>query len=227
MNEKVLFNGKEKVHCKWKNFIATCNEIPDDEVDSPFWDRLLITHEVTRLTPSDMLTYYAKGGKTFTQKHDIHLPQEADILAISLNADKLKKVLDVCHSELSDRALSFLPTLVKNVMCVWQMTEDRALVKTTELLVGKTIAKELAKTLVPKEIREVYDIVDGIGQCISTDEYNKKYDQLELAYGKASAGGFVTEQDEVDLQKRIADEEAKLDFLKSDEDEADVLNQFN
>ena len=62
MNERVLFNGKQKVPCQWTNFIATCNSIPEDEVDSPFWDRFLITHEVNRLSPSDMLNYYAKGG---------------------------------------------------------------------------------------------------------------------------------------------------------------------
>lgn len=225
MNEKILFNGKEKIDCVWTNFIATCNEIPDDEVDSPFWDRFLITHEVTRLSPSDMLNYYAKGGKAFTQRHNINLPEEADIAAIQLNPDKLKKVLDVSHSELSDRALSFLPVLVKNVMCVWGMTEDRGLVKTAELLVGKKIAKDLASTLVPAEIRALYDIIDGIGQCVSNEEYNKKYDQLELAYGAASKGGFITKADEGDLQTRIADEEGKLDFLKSD-DAAEVLNQI-
>ena len=70
MNERVLFNGKEKLPCKWTNFIATCNEIPDDESDSPFWDRFLITHDVKRLSPADMMKYYNKGGKTFRQNHN-------------------------------------------------------------------------------------------------------------------------------------------------------------
>lgn len=225
MNEKVLFNGKEKIDCQWTNFIATCNEIPDDEVDSPFWDRFLITHAVTRLSPGDMLNYYAKGGKDFSQNHNIKLPEESDLAQINLNPDKLKKVLDVAHAELSDRALSFLPTLVKNVMCVWGLNEDRGLVKTTELLVDKSVAKELAKTLVPKEIRALYDIIDAIGQCVSNEEYNKQYDRLEMAYGDASKAGLITKQDEADLQGKIAEEEAKLDFLKTDDE--DVLNQFN
>jgi len=224
MNERVLFNGTEKVPCQWTNFIATCNEIPDDEVDSPFWDRFLITHEVTRLSQADMLGYYDKGGKAFTQSQDIRLPESSDIDAITLSSGKLKKVLDVAHSELSDRALSFLPTLVKNVMIVWGMNEDRGLVKTAELLVGKAVAKELAKTLVPKEVRELYDLVDAIGQCMSTEEYNSKYDQLEIAYGVASKAGNITEHDQADLQIRIAEEEAKLSFLKSSDDES-VLSQ--
>jgi len=226
MNEKVLFNGTNKVPCQWQNFIATCNEIPDDEKDSPFWDRFLITHEVTRLSQADMLTYYSKGGKKFMQTHTINLPELSDIENIVIDAVKLKKVLDATHSELSDRALSFLPTLVKNVMIVWSMNQDRALVKTTELLVGKAVAKELAKTLVPKEVRALYDIVDAIGQCVSTDEYNKQYDRLEMAYANANAAKVITEQDEADLKVRIVEEESKLSFLKPDDDE-DILNQLN
>jgi len=222
MNEKVLFNGTEKVPCVWTNFIATCNEIPDDEVDSPFWDRFLITHEVTRLSQADMLKYYAKGGKDFKQTHDIYMPEKTDIDAIQLSPEKLRKVLDVCHKDLSDRALSFLPILIKNVMVVWSLNEDRGIVKTAELLVGKPQAKELAKTLVPKEIRELYDIIDAIGQTLSNEEYNRQYDKLELAYGDASAKGFLTKADEEDLKKRITYEESKLDFLKDDSE--DVLN---
>jgi len=226
MNEKVLFNGTEKVPCQWQNFIATCNSIPDDEVDSPFWDRFLITHEVTRLSQSDMLNYYAAGGKKFNQNHTIYLPEQSDIDSITLDESKLKKVLDVTHADLSDRALSFLPILVKNVMCVWKMNQDRALVKTTELLVGKAVAKELAKTLVPKELRALYNIIDAIGQCVSTDEYNKQYDRLEMAYANANVAKVITTQDEADLKLRIVEEEGKLSFLKPEED-ADILNQFN
>ena len=224
MNERVLFNGTEKVPCVWTNFIATCNEIPDDEVDSPFWDRFLITHEVTRLSQSDMLRYYAKGGKEFNQTHDIQMPEKADIDAITLSPEKLRKVLDVCYKNLSDRALSFLPILIKNVMIVWSLNEDRGIVKTAELLVGKPLAKELAKTLVPKEIRELYDIIDAIGQTLSNDEYNRQYDKLELAYGEASTKGLLTKSDEEDLKKRITSEESKLDFLKDDSE--DVLKDI-
>ena len=225
MNEKVLFNGTEKIPCQWDNFIATCNEIPDDEVDSPFWDRFLITHEVTRLSQSDMLKYYAKGGKAFSQQQSITMPEKTDIDAIKLTQAKLQKVLNVCHKDLSDRALSFLPVLVKNVMCVWGMNEDRGLVKTAELLVGKAVAKELAKTLVAKEIREIYDIIDAIGQTLNNEDYNRQYDKLEMAYGEANAKKLLLPSDEDDLKKRLAEEESKLSFLK--DDESDVLNKFN
>lgn len=223
MNEKVLFNGKEKIDCQWNNFIATCNEIPDDEKDSPFWDRFLVTHEVGRLSRADMLDYYAKGGKSFRQTHKIQLPEQVDIDAITLDPAKLKKVLDMVHEKLSDRALSFLPTLVKNVMCVWGMSQNKALVKTASLLAGKAIAKNLAAVLVDPKLRSVYDIIDAIGQCMTNAEYNVQYDRLDEAYKIADNAGLILADDALDMKDRVALEEAKLDFLKTDDEEA-ILN---
>ena len=223
MNEKVLFNGKEKIDCQWNNFIATCNEIPDDEKDSPFWDRFLVTHEVGRLSRADMLDYYAKGGKSFRQTHKIQLPEQVDIDAITLDPAKLKKVLDMVHEKLSDRALSFLPTLVKNVMCVWGMSQNKALVKTASLLAGKAIAKNLAAVLVDPKLRNVYDIIDAIGQCMTNAEYNVQYDRLDEAYKIADNDGLILADDALDMKDRVALEEAKLDFLKTDDEEA-ILN---
>ena len=228
MNEKVLFNGKEKVPCKWSNFIATCNEIPDDEIGSPFWDRFLITHEVKRLSPSDMLKYYSKGGKAFSQKHDIQLPEQSDIDSISLDPKKLKKAIDLIYNNLSDRALSFLPTLIKNVMCVWNFDQDNAFVKTAELLAGKEVAKNLAKTLVPDEIKNVYDMIDMIGSSSNHEEYNKNYDKLEALTKVALSAGVLTKDVEENIKSRLTEEEDKLSFLiKNDEVYDDLNNQLN
>ena len=225
MNERILFNGKERLDCKWNNFIATCNEIPEDEVGSPFWDRFLITHKVNRLSQSDMLGYFAKGGKTHLQKHNIPMPDPAAIAAITLNPDKIRKTLDQIYKDLSDRAITFLPTMVKNVMTIWKLSEDKAFIKTTELLVSKEAAKELAKNLVSPEIRALYDIVDTIGQCSSTEDYDERFDQLEKAFGVAKATGKLTPSDFQDIQNKLAEEEAKLKFLKDDSEE--ILDQFN
>ena len=224
MNERVLFNGKEKLPCKWTNFIATCNEIPDDEADSPFWDRFLITHDVKRLSPADMMKYYNKGGKTFRQNHNISIPEQADIDAITLDPNKLKTVLDATHSDLSDRALSFLPVLIKNVMCVWGYDESRGMVKTAELLVGKTAAKNLAKNLVPAPVRDVYDAIDTVGMCVSPSDYNDAYDKFEKAYTKAEGLSLLTDSDKEQMKLRMEEEEEKLEFLKEDVVNEDALS---
>ena len=223
MNERVLFNGKEKMPCKWNNFIATCNEIPDDEKDSPFWDRFLITHDVKRLSPADMMKYYNKGGKTFRQNHNITMPEQADIDAITLDPIKLKTVLDEMHSSLSDRALSFLPILIKNVMCVWGFDESRGMIKTAELLVGKTAAKNLAKNLVPAPVRAVYDAIDTIGMCVSPSDYNEAYDKFEKMFVAAEKMNLLSDSDKEQMKSRMTEEEAKLEFLKEDTVNEDAL----
>ena len=222
MNERVLFNGEERIDCNWTNFIATCNAIPDDEKDSPFWDRFLITHKVNRLSQSDMLGYFAKGGKDHRQRHNISVPSPEDLKGVNLDSVKLKKTVDAVYKSLSDRALTFLPTMVKNVMVIWKLGEDKAFIKTTELLVSKQVAKELAKNLVPKEIRTLYDIVDGLGQTISAEAYNEQYDKLEAAYAVAKASGKFTKQDEEELKAKIEEEEKKLPFFNDDEEETAV-----
>ena len=68
------------------------------------------------------------------------------------------------------------------------------------------------------------DWSNAIGQTLSSDEYNKQYDRLEMAYANANAKNLLTEQDEQDLKLRIAAEEAKLSFLKDDSEE--ILNNF-
>lgn len=218
MNEKVLFNGSEKVPCQWKAFIATCNQIPDDEIGSPFWDRFLVTFHVNRLSQSDILDYYAKGGKTFNQKHNITLPQQADLDAITIDPIKLKKVIDLIYSNLSDRSLSFLPTIIKNVMVVWNYNEDRAIVKTVELLVDKTAAKTISKSLVSKELRAIYDAIDGIGQCISMDAYSQQFDKVEALCEQQFKAGKLTQDDVEDIKSRVEEQEDKLEFLKKEED---------
>lgn len=63
MNEKFLFNGKHKIPCKWKLFVATCNEIPKDEIGSPFWDRFMLKMTVNRVSAGELVKYFDKGAR--------------------------------------------------------------------------------------------------------------------------------------------------------------------
>ena len=232
MNEKMLFNGSEKVPTNWKSFIATCNSIPDDEKDSPFWDRFLITFRVGRLSQTDMLKYYSKGGKKHSQSHKINIPEDADIDGINLNPEKLKKTISAVYDKLSDRALTFLPRMVKAVSFVWGISEDKAFIKAVELLTDKPTAKALAKELVPAEVRRVYDLIDKIGMSSSHQAYNDAYDELLEAYSRAKSNvdsngnhraPLMTDADDEGIKNKINEQEKKLAFLsQEDEDENGV-----
>lgn len=218
MNEKILFDGKNKVPCQWDAFIATCNKIPEDEVDSPFWDRFLVTFHVERLRQSEIMTYYDRGGKAWSKNVKITLPEQADIDAITLDPVKVKKTIDIAYSKLSDRTLSYLPTLVKNIMVIWNYDESRGLVKAVELLIGKDASKELAKNIVSKELRAIYDKIDQIGGCVTPDQYESLFDSLEQDCEKLTNAGKLSQSEIEDIKSRLKEQEDKLDFLESDEE---------
>lgn len=220
MNEKVLFNGKEMVDCKYKAFIATCNKIPEDEVGSPFWDRFLITFDVNRVRQSDILAYYNKGAKGHKKTCTINLPELADIQSATLDMDKLKKTVDLIYNKLSDRTLASIPDLVKNIMVVFKYNEDRALVKAVELLVGKAEANQLAKNLVPRELRAIYDKIELMAAVVDYNSYEQHIEEIDNMSNALDAKGKLSEADKEDIIQRVQDAEEKLDFLSEEEEEA-------
>jgi hypothetical protein len=165
------------------------------------------------------LEYYDKGGKAFSQNHNIDIPEPSDLATINIDPDKLKKTIDLIYTDLSDRSLSFLPTLIKNVMIVWNMSEQRGIVKTVELLVSKEKAAAVSKILVPKEYRELLDTIDVLGQSVNNDEYNKQYDKIEQLFNSLRSQNKLTDEDMLDVKNAINAQEDKLAFLKQDDEE--------
>lgn len=217
MNEKVLFNGKDSVPCDWNVFVATCNKIPEDEIGSPFWDRFMITFEVERVRQSDIMDYYAKGAKAFKKANSINLPDPTDITAITLTASKLSKVVDLAYAKLSDRTLSYLPTLVKNIMVVYQCAENGALIKAVELLIGKAEANVLAKSLVPQELRLIYDKIDLLAASSDYNEYSRITDEINLMTVDLINKNKISGADKADIQSRYEQAQDKLEFLIEDD----------
>jgi uncharacterized protein with gpF-like domain len=103
-------------------------------------------------------------------------------------------------------------------MVVWNYNEDRAIVKTVELLVDKAAAKTISKSLVSKELRAIYDAIDGIGQCISMDAYSQQFDKVEALCEQQFKAGKLTQDDVEDIKNRVDEQEDKLEFLKKEED---------
>ena len=226
MNEKMLFNGQEKKNCEWKTFVATCNEIPDDEKDSPFWDRFAITFHVDRLRESDVLDYYSAGGRKFTNDYKITLPEDGDAIPSKLDLVKLKKVIDVCYDKLSDRTLSFIPVLVANIVVVYSLTPDRAMIKAVELLVGKETSNVLAKSIMSKELRQLYDHIDMISACSNDVDYRAKMNEINKIGGQLLKDGKLSEVDQKDIEKRAEEQQDKLKFLSDESEEEEVLDNL-
>jgi MoxR-like ATPase len=229
MNEKYIFNGTEKKKCVWDAFVATCNEIPEDEADSPFWDRFAITFRVDRLREADMLDYFANGGRNSMQKYTINLPEPGEVEANlkALDVKKIKKVMDLTYSKLSDRTLSYVPTLVANIMAVYTTNQDRAFVKAVELLVGKTDADILAKSIMSRELRALYDKVDMIASCTTDTQYRKLMNEVNTMGEDLKAQGILKAEDEKDVINRAVEAQDSLAFLSNETEESEVYDNLN
>jgi hypothetical protein len=224
MNEKKIFNGTEKKDCAWGTFVATCNSIPEDEKDSPFWDRFAITFHVDRLRETDILDYFSKGGRSSMQTYNVSLPtaEQVNENMAKLDVAKIKKVLDVVYGSLSDRTISYIPTLVAHIMGVYSTSQDRAYVKAVELLVGKTDADVLARSIMSKQLRGLYDKVDMISACTNENMYKKLMSEINTLGERLAKDGFLAKEDESDIVARATEAQNSLSFLSTEDDLADV-----
>jgi hypothetical protein len=174
MNEKFLFNGKDKIPCKWKLFIATCNEIPKDEANSPFWDRFMLKMKVSRVSAGELVKYYNKGGRNYREVFNISIPSTSEIESINIHTKKLEKYLEVGYQSSSDRTLTFVPKLAKAVSFIWDFSIDKALVKTAQIMIDQKAGSELQNKLMSSEVKSVMSKVEMLQSYTTNDE-------LELA----------------------------------------------
>jgi MoxR-like ATPase len=174
MNEKFLFNGKHKIPCKWKLFVATCNEIPKEEADSPFWDRFMLKMTVNRVSAGELVKYYNKGARNYREHFKIGVPSNTEIESINIPVNKLEKYLEIGYSHSSDRTLTFVPKLAKAVSYVWDISIDKALVKTAQIMINQTAGSELQNKLMSPEVKAVMSKVEMLHSYTTND-------QLELA----------------------------------------------
>ena len=211
MNEKFLFNGKHKMKCKWKLFIATCNEIPKEEVGSPFWDRFMLKLDVNRVSAGEMLQYYSKGGKDYKNVVKINIPNKDEINALEISPNKLEKFLEVGYNTCTDRTLTFVPTMAKAVSYIWDLTMDKALIKTADIMISKEASGKLMNLLISKEVKSLLKEIDNLYSIKEPAEIDLAIAKIEgMAAGYASRGQLDEEQ--------VAEVEASLNYVLSNHD---------
>lgn len=195
MNERILFNGKDKVVCAWKLFVATCNEIPKDEINSPFWDRFALKITVGRLSAGDMIKYFKNGDKNYSAKVKVNVPTMEQINKVVIPIDKLEKFVDLAHKACSDRTLSFAPLMAKAASLVYNCSVDKALIKACELLVDKATAEKLSKALLSPQKRQILDKVDMIQSMTNETQIETAIEEIEKMVGNFASTGVFTKSD--------------------------------
>lgn len=224
MNEKFLFNGKHKIPCKWKLFVATCNEIPKEEKGSPFWDRFMLKHTVNRVSAGEMVKYYNKGGRDYREKFNIGIPNKVEINEVEIPATKLEKYLEVGYQHSSDRTLTFVPTLSKAVSYIWDISVDKALVKTAQIMIDQTAGSELQNKLMSPEVKAVMSKVEMLHSYQTNEQLELAIAEIEGLINTYASRGIMdvgqVGEIELSMQYILQNHPARVDEVDSNELEA-------
>lgn len=224
MNEKFLFNGKHKIPCKWKLFVATCNEIPKEEKGSPFWDRFMLKHTVNRVSAGEMVKYYNKGGRDYREKFNIGIPNKAEINEVDIPVGKLEKYMEVGYNHSSDRTLTFVPTLSKAVSYIWDISVDKALVKTAQIMIDQTAGSELQNKLMSPEVKAVMSKVEMLHSYQTNEQLELAIAEIEGLINTYASRGIMDSgqvgEIEISMQYILQNHPARVDEVDTNELEA-------
>lgn len=193
MNEKFLFNGKHKIPCKWKLFVATCNEIPKDEVGSPFWDRFMLKQTVNRISEGQLVKYFNKGGREYRESFLLPVPNKSEIASIEVPITKMEKYIEVGYKASSDRTLTFVPTLARAVSYIWDVSIDKALVKTAQIMISQSAGSELQNKLMSPEVKAVMSKVEMLHSYTTNEQLTLAIAEIESLVNTYTSKGMMDE----------------------------------
>ena len=224
MNEKFLFNGKHKIPCKWKLFVATCNEIPKEEINSPFWDRFMLKLKVNRVTAGELVKYYEKGAREYREKFSIGIPNKAEMSTLEVPVKKMEKYLEVGYQSSSDRTLTFVPGLTKAVSYIWDISIDKALVKTAQIMIGQTAGSELQNKLMSPEVKAVMSKVEMLRSHNNNESLELAIAEIEGLINTYTSRGIMdvgqVEEIEQTMQFILESHPARVDYQNSEDFDA-------
>ena len=204
MNEKFLFNGKHKLPCKWKLFVATCNEIPKDEVSSPFWDRFILKMNVSRISAGQMIKYYGADNKNYQEIIELGIPNKDELANVIIPISKLEKFLQVSYSNLSDRTLTYVPLLTKAVSLIWNISVDKALVKVASIMINNNAASDLQNKLYSTEIKHILNKIETLQSYNSQDALQQALVEIENLTSSYAANGTINQEDVNEIETTLS-----------------------
>ena len=187
LNEKKLMTGEKIVDCVWKIFIATCNEIPKDEVASALFDRFVIKYTVPRLSDDDMVAHLVKTAGSPDNKfynYSLNIPNEAEIqnAMATITPSMIKVVIKHLPSYVTDRTRTRIIRLAGAVKCVYNQTPAQALITTIGILLDSSkdaasVVQKIENELFSPEMRDILKRIDML-QAIYDPENDTSVDKL-------------------------------------------------
>lgn len=154
MRERALFYGDEIKKCAWQLFAASCNEIPEDEKKSPFWDRFIMKYPVERVGANNLEEMWncVYGGKKCELEIDV--PSAQDIKDCGFSNELMKKFCGMIYETVSDRTLAQLPKLCKAIKLAYACDDVNAIMLAATMICPERIT-EISSQLEHSDIVQI------------------------------------------------------------------------
>jgi MoxR-like ATPase len=173
MREKALFYGDTIKKCKWEVMAGSCNVIPNDELENPFWDRFVLTEKVVRVGLDVMKDMWKKGESM--QEVMVNVPTKEEVATCKIDSKLMAKFLTVIYTAASDRTIYQVPMIVQAAKLVYGLGDSQAIIKVCELIAPDKLGDVAAK-LETKRENNVRSLVSQYQSIVEAD--NWAYTQL-------------------------------------------------
>tara|TARA_Y100000588_G_scaffold393138_1_gene507751 strand:+ start:1293 stop:2420 length:1128 start_codon:yes stop_codon:yes gene_type:complete len=174
MRERALFYGDEIKKCEWDVMAGSCNVIPNDELENPFWDRFVLTQKVSRVGADSMKEIWKAKGKI--NEYSVEVPSKAEIETCTIEKKHMNKFLDIVYGAASDRTVYHIPFITKAIKVIYKYSDIEAILKACELIAPSKIG-DLSAKLETKRENNVRSMVNSLSNVINggNDSYSQLY----------------------------------------------------
>lgn len=199
MNERILFDGETKTDCSHELFCASCNKIPQDEKDSPFWDRFVIKYHVERIPQSGLIKFLSEDTNITM---DLYIPSAEEMNKVKFRDTAIEAFVKTTYGALTDRSILHIRRIAPAVKYVYGVSPERALIKATMLIGNKQLADSLAKAIEPAELRNIRNKIDTLTSLNNITDIRKDIDMIIQLTESAYKSNIVDR----DIAKELEDE---------------------
>jgi MoxR-like ATPase len=198
MREKALFYGDTIKKCKWEVMAGSCNVIPNDELENPFWDRFVLTEKVVRVGLDVMKSMWKKGESM--QEVMVTVPSKEEVDKCKIDDKLMAKFLTAVYTSASDRTIYQIPRIVQATKLVYSMTDSQAIIKVCELVAPDKLG-EVASKLETKRENNVRSLVSQYSSIVEANNW---------AYTQLFTTQLVTELNDLNSTARYKDKASEL-----------------
>jgi hypothetical protein len=127
--------------------------------------------------------------------------------------------MEVGYNHSSDRTLTFVPTLSKAVSYIWDISVDKALVKTAQIMIDQTAGSELQNKLMSPEVKAVMSKVEMLHSYQTNEQLELAIAEIEGLVNTYAARGIMDSgqinEIEISMQYILQNHPARVDNVST------------